>query len=173
VEVAGSRIAGLRDARFGETSAHRDLVGHQVGGFASDARQAKPLRDGRNDGHGAVCRDGEDSVHGVPATGFGHRVDILEIDDLACVSLLEAERLGVAIDGDYAVTELTCPQDGAALVPAGAYEEDRSGLGHVCTGKRNAARSQRAVSQPFVRLKVASTKRPRRRPSTLATWGPA
>jgi hypothetical protein len=108
----------------------------------------------------------------VAATCFGHRVDILEVDHLAHVSLLEAERLGVSVDGDDAMPEFARPQDGAALVAAGAYEQDRSGLGHVRTGKRNATRSQRAVSQPFVRLKVASTGCPRRRPSTRATWGP-
>ena len=40
------------------------------------------------------------------------------------------------------------------------------------TGNRNACRSQRAISQPFVRVNFAATVSPRYRPSTSATAGP-
>ena len=48
-----------------------------------------------------------------------------EIDGLAHVGDLQAERVRIAVDCDDAEAELLRPQDRAALVAPGADEEDR------------------------------------------------
>ena len=53
-----------------------------------------------------------------------HRVDVGEVDHLGDVGLREARRVGVAVDGHDAQAELFRLQDRAALVAAGADEEN-------------------------------------------------
>ena len=61
----------------------------------------------------------------VPASDLRDRLDVGEVDRLAHVRDRQAERLGVAVDGDDPEAELPRPQDRTALVPARADEEDR------------------------------------------------
>src|SRR5207247_7739404 len=52
------------------------------------------------------------------------RIDVGEVDRLAEVGKREPGRLGVAVDRNDPHAELLHPPDRAALVPAGADEED-------------------------------------------------
>ena len=124
-EVARGGEARLRHARVGERAAHRDLVRHQVRRVGADPRQAERLRDGGDHRHGTVGRDRQDAVDGVTAADLGDRLDVGEVDRLATSADGQAERLGIAIDGDDPEAELSRPQDRTALVPARADEEDR------------------------------------------------
>jgi hypothetical protein len=131
-DAADRREARLRHACLGEPPPHRDLVRHQVGGLGADARQAQRLGDGGHDRDGAIGRDRQDAVDGVPAADLGDRLDVAEIDHLWHVGLGEPERVGVPVDGDDAQPELARALDRAALVPAGADEEDRPRHGGRC-----------------------------------------
>ena len=84
----------LRHPALGEAAAHRHLVRHQVRGLAADPGQAELLRDRRDDGHGAVGRDGQRPVDAVPPGDVDHRVDVDEVDHLRRVGLGQSGRLG-------------------------------------------------------------------------------
>ena len=127
-QVARGREARLRHSRLGEPAPHRDLVRHQVRGVVADSRQAERLRDGGDDGHGAVGRDGEDAVHGVAAADLDHALDVLEVDRLAGVGDGEPERVRIPVDGDDAQAELLRAHDRAPLVAARADEQNRLSL---------------------------------------------
>ena len=64
------------------------------------------LRDGCDDRHGSVGRDGEHAVDPVAAADLRDRRDVGEVDRLAHVGHRQAERVGVAVDGDDAKAEL-------------------------------------------------------------------
>ena len=91
----------------------------------ADRRQAEALGHRRDDGDGAVGGDGQHAVDRVAARDLGHRVDVREVDDLGDVGDRKPGRVGVAVDGDDAKAALARLQDRAALVAAGADEEDR------------------------------------------------
>ena len=114
----------LRHALLGEAPPHRDLVRHRVRDVGADARQAERLRDRGDDRHGAVGGDRQRAVDAVPPRDLDHAVHVLEVDDLADVGGLEAERGAVPVDGDDAEPELLRAPDRAALVAARADEED-------------------------------------------------
>ena len=114
----------LRHAFLGEGAPHHDLVAHPLGDGGADRRQAEPLRHRRDDRDGAVGRDRQRAVDGVPARDLRHRVDVGEVDRLCDVGDLEPERVGVAVDRDDADALLARLQDRAALVAPGADEED-------------------------------------------------
>ena len=90
----------------------------------ADPGQAERLGDGGDDGHGAVGRDGQDAVDRVPPRDLGDGGDVREVDRLGDVRHLQPRRVGVPIDGDDAQPQLLRAQDRAALMPAGADEED-------------------------------------------------
>ena len=81
--VAGAGKARLRHAGVGERAPHRDLVRHQVGGLGPNPGRAKRLRDGGDDGHSPVRRDGQHAVDAVAASDVGDCGDIGEVDRLA------------------------------------------------------------------------------------------
>ena len=89
-DVANGGEARLRHTRLGEAATHRDLVRHQVRGRRADPGQTEPLGHRGHDGHGAVGRDGQHAVDGVPPADLGNCVDVLEVDDLRHVGLLRA-----------------------------------------------------------------------------------
>ena len=78
----------------------------------------------RDDGHGAVGRDGQRAVDCVAPRDLGDRVDIGEVDRLGDVGDLQAERVGIAVDGDDANALVSRLHDRASLVAPGADEED-------------------------------------------------
>jgi hypothetical protein len=92
--------------------------------LGADTWQAERLRNGGDDRHRAVGGDRQRAVDAVPAADLDDAVDVLEVDDLADVGGLEAERGAIPVDGDDAEPELLCPPDRAALVAARADEED-------------------------------------------------
>jgi hypothetical protein len=123
-EIARGGEARLRHARLGQRPAHRDLVSEAMRRLRPDPRQAERLRDGGDDGHGAVRRHRQHAVDLVPARDLPHRGDVGEVDRLSSIGLAEPERLGVPVDRDRTQAELLRPQDRAALVAAGADEQD-------------------------------------------------
>ena len=95
-----------------------------VRGLGADSRQAERLRDGRDDGHRAIGRDGEDAVDAVAAADLDHALDVLEVDRLADVGDGEPERVGIPVDGDDAEPELLRAHDRPPLVAACADEQN-------------------------------------------------
>ena len=94
----------------------------------------------------------EHAVDAVPPRDLGDRRDVGEVDRLGDVRLAQPERVGIAVDCDDAQPELLRPQDRPALVAAGADEEDRGARYEppaLRSGKRNACRLQRSISQPL------------------------
>ena len=123
-EAPDRRERRLRDPLLGERPPHRDLVRHAVRDVGADRREAEALGDRRDDRDGAVRRDRQRAVDGVPSRDLLDRVDVGEVDDLRDVRRLEPRRVGVAVDRDDADPALARLGDRAALVAARADEED-------------------------------------------------
>ena len=118
--------AGCGTPASASVAAHRDLVGHQIGGVGADPGQPERLGDRRDDGHGAVCRDGQDPVDTMAAADLGDRLHVGEVHRFAFVRHREPGRLRIAVDRDDAEAELLRAQDRTTLVAACADEEDRA-----------------------------------------------
>ena len=131
--------ARLRHAGLGEPRAHRDLVRHQVRGLRADPRQPARLGDRGDDRHRAVGADGQHAVELDARRRLQHGVDVREVDDLRDVRLREPERVRVPVDRRDAQSQLLRPQDRAALMAAGADEEDGPGHGAMLLGRRRPA----------------------------------
>jgi hypothetical protein len=95
-----------------------------MGNCGADRRQIEPLRDGCDDGYGAISRDGQDAVDGMLACDPLDGIDVGEVDHLSGVGERKTWRVGVPIHGDDPETPLARLGDRPALVPPGADEED-------------------------------------------------
>jgi len=113
----------LREPRGTERVAHGALVREEVSRFRADPRESELLRDGGDDRHRAIGRDGECAVD-ADAPGDLHDLgDIREIDDLGDVGGGQPGRLSVPIDRGHAKSFTARLLDCATLVAPGADEE--------------------------------------------------
>ena len=81
------------------------------------------LRDGGDDGHGAVGRDRERAVDADASGDLDHLVDVREVDDLGDVGRRESRCLGVPVDCRDPQPPGARLLDRATLVAPGADEE--------------------------------------------------
>ena len=114
--------------------------------IGADARETDRIRHRRDDRNGAIGRDGQHAGDRVPPRHLDHGRDVAKVDRLRRIGGAHARRLGVSVDRDHANAELLRPEDGAALMPAGADEEDGLAL--------HAASTVAACVSPLRRMRT-------------------
>jgi hypothetical protein len=117
--------ARLRDAGLGKQPAHRRFVGHRARNVHADARQAEHVRDDRRRHHGTIARHREDTVDAMLRRRRHDLLEVREIDIDGNVRDVEADRAGVAVHRDDAVTDCLGVPDRGDLRDARAQEEKR------------------------------------------------
>ena len=98
VRGAKCAYAGCGSRRLGECVPHRALVRDEMSRLRADPREPELLRDGCDDGYGAVGGDREHAVDAVAPRDLDHVVDVGEVDDLGDVGRRESRCLRVAVD---------------------------------------------------------------------------
>ena len=171
---AHRREARLRHAGVGEAPAHRDLVRHQVRRLDADPRQPARLGDGGDDRNRTIGAHGEDAVDAAGASSPSEpRRRPRSRPPWRCRPPASPRRVGVAVDGGDAQAHLLRLEDRAALMAAGADEEDgshgredatsaraRTAGARSCRRRRSGSRTGPLAARPSRRRRSRGSGRP-------------